>query len=202
MIIILGSEGKQNEQNPETDHQINHTGPRLLKRSKEGYMKRPVPMEAKAGEESVWDYPRPPALEPVGEELVVTFNGVEVARTSQGFRVLETSHPPNYYFPPEDVNPELLKPGALTTGCEWKGKGKYYHLEVGDKRSENAAWYYDKPNPRFEKIKDYIAFYPARVDECTVNGELVEPQPGEFYGGWITEKIKGLFKGIDGSWGW
>ncbi len=162
----------------------------------------PKPEKPQQGQESVWDYPRPPALEKVNKTLTVEFAGKIIAKTNQGYRVLETSHPPVYYFPPEDVNPEVLKESDFRTGCEWKGTGKYFHLKMNGQNSENAAWYYNKPKKRFEKIKNYIAFYPGRVDACFVDSERVMPQPGGFYGGWITENVVGPFKGIDGSWGW
>lgn len=165
-------------------------------------MRHPKPEPAGPGEESVWDYPRPPRLETCEKTLIVRFNGREIARTRRGFRILETSHPPGYYIPPEDVDRSVLRPSALTTGCEWKGRGKYYHVTDGDAFSENAAWYYDRPTPAFARVKGYLSFYPDRTDGCTVNGEEVIPQPGEFYGGWITAEIKGPFKGGEGTWGW
>ena len=165
-------------------------------------MRRPTPEPIEPGQESVWDYPRPPRLERCAHTLVVVFDGVEIARTQRAYRVLETSHPPGYYIPPEDVDPEVLRPSPLTTGCEWKGTGRYYHLAHGDAFSENAAWYYDRPRPAFAAIAGYLSFYPGRVDYCTVDGEKVTPQPGGFYGGWITAAVKGPFKGIEGSWGW
>lgn len=162
----------------------------------------PTPHPTQAGQESVWDYPRPPALEPVNKTLAVEFEGRTIAKTNKGYRVLETSHPPVYYFPPEDVLSEALRHSPFTTGCEWKGTGKYYHLVANERKVENAAWYYDKPKKRFEKIRNYIAFYPDKVDACFVNDERITPQPGGFYGGWITKDIVGPFKGVDGSWGW
>ena len=154
------------------------------------------------GQESVWDYPRPPRLEDTSKHLQIVFNGVTIADTHRAKRVLETSHPPVYYIPPEDVRMEYLTPVAQTTFCEWKGRGGYYSLVVGDKRAENVAWYYPSPTPEFAEIKDYLAFYPAPMDACSVDGELVEPQPGNFYGGWITKDIVGPFKGSLGTWGW
>ncbi len=165
-------------------------------------MSRPKPFPIAAGEESVWDYPRPPRLEKVEAELIVFFAGRPIAKSNRGYRVLETSHPPGYYLPPEDVDQSVLRPSGLTTGCEWKGTGRYHHLVDGNHRSENAAWYYDRPRPAFAPIANYLSFYPGRVDRCLVNGEEVIPQPGNFYGGWITKNIKGPFKGIEGSWGW
>lgn len=166
-------------------------------------MKRPTPIKPAAGQESVWDYPRPPRLEAVKETLKVVFNGKEIACTTSGFRVLETSHPPVYYFPPEDVELELAKRHTSPSShCEWKGAAHYYDFNVGDQEGKKVAWAYDSPTPRFQQIDGYLAFYAGRVDACYVNDEQVTPQPGEFYGGWITEKITGPFKGIEGSWGW
>ncbi|BAY52276.1 hypothetical protein NIES2134_101190 [Thermostichus vulcanus NIES-2134] len=154
------------------------------------------------GQESVWDYPRPPRLEPTAKHLRVIFNGLVIADTQRGKRVLETSHPPVYYFPPEDVQLQYLVPSARQTFCEWKGQGAYYHIKVGDRQAENAAWYYPKPTPAFAAIRNYIAFYAGLMDECTVDGVVVIPQPGGFYGGWITPDIVGPFKGAPGTWGW
>lgn len=154
------------------------------------------------GQESVWDYPRPPRLEPTSKHLRVVFNGVVIAETQRGQRVLETSHPPVYYFPPEDVQAQYLVPSPRQTFCEWKGQGAYYHVKVGDRQANNAAWYYPKPTPAFAPIRNYIAFYAGLMDECTVDGVVVMPQPGGFYGGWITPDIVGPFKGAPGTWGW
>jgi len=154
------------------------------------------------GQESVWDYPRPPRLEPTAKPLRIVFNGVVIAATSRGQRVLETSHPPVYYFPPEDVQRQYLIPSPRQTFCEWKGQGAYYHLRLGDRQVENVAWYYPEPTPAFAPIRNYIAFYAGPMDECTVDGVVVTPQPGNFYGGWITPDIVGPFKGAPGSWGW
>ncbi|HIK34273.1 MULTISPECIES: DUF427 domain-containing protein [unclassified Thermosynechococcus] len=154
------------------------------------------------GQESVWDYPRPPRVEPTSKHLRVVFNSVVIADTQRGQRVLETSHPPVYYFPPEDVQAQYLVPSARQTFCEWKGQGAYYHVKVGDRQADNAAWYYPKPTAAFAPIRNYIAFYAALMDECTVDGVVVIPQPGGFYGGWITPDIVGPFKGAPGTWGW
>ncbi|MEM9836101.1 MAG: DUF427 domain-containing protein [Bacteroidota bacterium] len=166
-------------------------------------MKRPIPIPPKAGQESVWDYPRPPRLESVRESLSVVFNGETIASTSRGFRVLETSHPPVYYFPPADVRMDVAERYAHPAShCEWKGAAHYYDFIVDGQRGTKIAWAYDSPTPRFAEIDGYLAFYAGRVDACFVNEEKVVPQPGEFYGGWITNKIVGPFKGIPGSWGW
>ena len=154
------------------------------------------------GEESVWDYPRPPRLEPTGKRLEVYFNGVKIAATTRAYRVLETSHPPAYYLPPEDVQMQYLSISDLSTACEWKGSASYYTIQVGDKTAPNAAWTYFEPAAAFEKIAGYIAFYPALMDECRVDGVTAIPQPGGFYGGWITPEIRGPFKGVAGTRGW
>lgn len=159
-------------------------------------------IEPKPGQESVWDYPRPPRLEISGKHIQIVFNNVIIADTNKAYRVLETSHPPVYYLPPWDVKFEYLKSTSQTSFCEWKGWAKYYTLIVGDKEAINVAWYYPEPTSDFAAIKDYIAFYPGPMDACYVNGEKVIPQPGGFYGGWITDDIVGPFKGEKGTWGW
>jgi uncharacterized protein (DUF427 family) len=153
-------------------------------------------------QESVWDYPRPPRVEDTSKHLRVVFNGTVVAETRRAKRVLETSHPPVYYIPPEDIKMEYLSRTSRTTYCEWKGRAAYYTLSVGDKRIEDAAWYYPDPTPGFEAIKDHLAFYPDLMDACYVDGERVQAQAGGFYGGWITSDIVGPFKGDPGTWGW
>ncbi len=163
---------------------------------------RPQPIPPQPGQESVWDYPRPPRLEPTSKHLQIIYNGVAIADTHQAQRVLETSHPPVYYIPPADIRMEYLVPSPRQTFCEWKGQGAYYSVVVGDKRLEDVAWYYPTPTPAFAAIAHYVAFYPAPMDACYVDGERVQPQPGNFYGGWITSDIVGPFKGIPGSWGW
>ncbi|MEQ8477287.1 DUF427 domain-containing protein [Fulvivirga sp.] len=160
------------------------------------------PIKPKIGQESVWDYPRPPKLEPVNKHIQIYFGGELIADTKAAYRVLETSHPPVYYIPLKDIKTEYLKPSSQHSFCEWKGKGNYYHLQVGDKKELDAAWYYPKPSKAFAAIKDYPAFYAHQMDKCLVDGEEVTPQPGNFYGGWITKDIVGPFKGVDGSWGW
>jgi uncharacterized protein (DUF427 family) len=132
----------------------------------------------------------------------VTFNGVVVAETRRALRVLETSHPPVYYLPPEDVLTRHLERSSRSTFCEFKGRASYHTLRVGDRRSPDAAWSYPEPSQAFEPIRGYLAFYPSRVDECLVDGEVVRAQPGDFYGGWITGEIVGPFKGDPGTWGW
>lgn len=159
-------------------------------------------IEPKVGQESVWDYPRPPRLERTNKQLKIVFNGEIIAETNRTFRVLETSHPPVYYFPPEDVRMKFLSPNDGSSFCEWKGRAGYYDLQIGEKIIKNAAWFYPNPPRNFVEIKDYVAFYPSKPDACYVNDELVETQEGDFYGGWITSEIVGPFKGGAGTWGW
>ena len=154
------------------------------------------------GQESVWVYPRPPRLEVTSRHIQVIFNGITIADTRRAFRVLETSHPPVYYIPPDDIQTHYLHPSANSSFCEWKGLASYYSLVVGDKQAQEAAWSYPNPNPSFNPIKDHVAFYPNKMDACYVDGELVKPQPGQFYGGWITRDIVGPFKGEPGSEDW
>lgn len=163
---------------------------------------RPEPVPPGPKQESVWDYPRPPRLEPVTRRLVVVLGGETIAETTRAYRVLETSHPPNYYFPPDDVSPDALEPSAGRSFCEFKGRAHYFTVRGGDRREVDSAWGYERPGPAFEAITGYVAFYPARMDGCSVDDELVTPQDGGFYGGWITPDVVGPFKGGPGSRGW
>ena len=156
----------------------------------------------KTEQESVWDYPRPPRLEPSSEHVVVRHGGEVICDTTGAYRVLETSHPPTYYLPPEDCRMELFEPVAGSTVCEFKGVAHYADLVVGSKRLSRVAWWYPEPTERFLPIRGYIALYPGRVDECAVDGERVVAQEGDFYGGWITSRVTGPFKGAPGTWGW
>ena len=134
--------------------------------------------------------------------MVVVFAAVTIADTTAGYRVLETSQPPAYYLPPEDVDFDYLERTLSTTFCEWKGSASYFSLRVGDRVSPDAAWTYRDPTDRFAAIKDHLAFYPQRVDACYVDDELVQSNDGSFYGGWITAKIVGPFKGGTGTAHW
>lgn len=165
-------------------------------------MAHPKRLPVKTGQESVWDYPRPPKLEAIKNSLRVEFAGEVLAKTNKGFRVLETSHPPVYYFPEEDVRLDLMTSSPGSTNCEWKGQAQYFDVEIGSRSAKQIAWRYLNPVPAFADIKGYFAFYAGRVDACFVDDEPAEPQPGDFYGGWITSKVVGPFKGIPGSWGW
>jgi len=158
--------------------------------------------ETKRQQESVWDYPRPPRLEPSARHVVVEFNGECIADTRGAYRILETSHPPVYYLPPADVRTDLLLPADGATYCEWKGLTKYLTVRVGDRHSPRAVWYYPEPTLPYKAITGYLAFYPSQMDHCTLDGEEVQAQPGDFYGGWITPDIAGPFKGDPGTEGW
>ena len=155
-----------------------------------------------SGEESVWDYPRPPRIEPVADRVVVEFGGRTVAETTRALRVLETASPPTVYVPPQDVARELLQPGRGASFCEWKGRASYWDVRVGERVAENAAWGYPEPTAAYRALADYLAFYPGRVDACRLGEHRVEPQAGRFYGGWITPGILGPFKGDPGTEGW
>jgi uncharacterized protein (DUF427 family) len=155
-----------------------------------------------SGQESVWDYPRPPRLEACTKRIRIVFNGVKIADSTQTLRLLETSHPPSYYLPPSDLLMEHFTATPRHTFCEFKGQAHYWTLQVGDQRAENAAWSYPKPNAAYSLLKDHLAFYPGRMQACYVDDELVTPQEGDFYGGWITSQIVGPFKGGAGTWGW
>ncbi len=152
--------------------------------------------------ESVWDYPRPPRVEPSTERVVVTHAGVVLADTTNSLRVLETSHPPTYYLPVSDFASGVLRPADGASWCEWKGQASYLDLVVGRQVLTGIAWTYPEPAARFEALRDHVAIYPGRVDECTVDGEVVQAQPGDFYGGWITSRVAGPFKGGPGTSGW
>lgn len=154
------------------------------------------------GQESVWDYPRPPRWEDSSRHIQVVFNGLTIADSRHTRRVLETSHPPVYYIPPEDVQLAYLQSLPGNSLCEWKGQASYFCLVVGDRRVDRAAWCYHHPSPAFQEIAHYIAFYPSKLEGCYLDGKLVEAQPGDFYGGWISDDIVGPFKGGPGTWGW
>ena len=155
-----------------------------------------------SAKESVWDYPRPPRVEATSRRVRIVFQGETVAESRRAQRVLETSHPPVYYLPPEDVRREFLHPSPRRTGCEFKGEAHYWHLRVGGREVQNAAWSYPSPNRGFEAIRDHFAFYPSLMDACYVDEEQVQSQSGDFYGGWITSDLEGPFKGGPGTKGW
>ncbi|MCS6836482.1 MAG: DUF427 domain-containing protein [Anaerolineae bacterium] len=159
-------------------------------------------VEPGPGQESVWDYPRPPRLEVTSKRLRVLFAGVVVADTVAGYRILETSHPPTYYIPQSDILMQYLVPSPRRTFCEYKGEAHYWTVAVHGKSFPEAAWSYPQPNPAYLPIKDHLAFYASRAEACYVDEEKVVAQAGDFYGGWITQDIVGPFKGAAGTWGW
>lgn len=154
------------------------------------------------GQESVWDYPRPPAIEPVAERIRVEFAGRTIADSTRAVRVIETSLAPSYYLPPEDVHTELLLRSTSVSFCEWKGRATYWTVRAGERSAKNAAWSYEQPAHAFERIKGWLSFYPSRVDACWVGDERVQAQQGDFYGGWVTSNLVGPIKGGPGSQGW
>lgn len=153
------------------------------------------------GQESVWDYPRPPRIEADTREIVVRWGKTEVARTRGAVRVLETAHPPSFYLPWEDVAEDLFQAAKGSSFCEWKGPASYWSLVDGERRLPSVAWSYPQPLAGAEAIADCVALYPKAL-ECRVDGALVTPQPGGFYGGWITPELVGPFKGEPGTEGW
>jgi uncharacterized protein (DUF427 family) len=152
------------------------------------------------GQESVWDYPRPPRLVTDDRRVEVYRGEQEIAASNQAFRVLETASPPTFYIPPDDVNWKRLASAPGSSLCEWKGMAKYWRL-ASDPETGVVGWSYPDPTPAFERIRDYISFYPALL-ACFVAGERVRPQPGRFYGGWVTGEIVGPFKGEPGTGHW
>ncbi|WP_109354098.1 DUF427 domain-containing protein [Sphingorhabdus sp. EL138] len=160
------------------------------------------PEPTKPGQESVWDYPRPAIAEANRRHLQIIHKGVEIASTHAGYRTLETSHPPTYYFPPEDVTWTHLCANPKRSLCEWKGQARYLDATIDGDSLEAAAWTYPEPTASFAMIRNHVAFYPEPFDQCLVDGETVTPQPGGFYGGWITSHVAGPFKGIPGSRFW
>jgi uncharacterized protein (DUF427 family) len=152
--------------------------------------------------ESVWDYPRPPRVEPSTRRVRIEISGATIVDTSAAQRVLETSHPPVYYVPAESIAEGALRSNDRRTFCEFKGVAHYFDVVVGDRVERAAAWSYPDPSPGFETIRDHVAFYPGRMDACHLDDELVQAQAGGFYGGWITEDVIGPFKGAPGTTGW
>lgn len=165
-------------------------------------MPKPQPIPPQPGQESVWNYPRPPRLEPTNQLIRVIFNGHTIAETTAALRLLETSHPPTYYLPPQDIQMHLFTQTSQQSTCEWKGQAIYYTITLNGQTATNAAWAYPNPTAAFAPLQNHLAIYAHAMDACYVAGEKVTPQPGNFYGGWITNNIIGPFKGIPGSHGW
>lgn len=162
----------------------------------------PEPDPVGPGQESVWDYPRPAIAEPSERHIQIIHKSLELVDSRAAWRTLETSHPPTYYIPPEDVAMEYLEPNSRRSMCEWKGQARYFDIVIDGERIEAGAWAYPDPTPTFAEIRDYLAFYPDPLDRCLVDGEQITPQPGGFYGGWISQYEAGPFKGGPGSRFW
>ncbi len=165
-----------------------------------GQKRPPFAVEPKAGQESAWDYPRPPDIRPDHRLVVVRSGDKLIAESAHSLRVCETASPPTFYLPPDAVDMNQLAAIKHQTFCEWKGYARYWAL-AGDPERQPAAWSYPSPLSAFEAIRDWLCFYPARV-ACFVDGEAVRPQRSPFYGGWITDEVVGPFKGDPGTAGW
>ena len=161
-----------------------------------------VPVPPGPGQESVWDYPRPPRVQASSKRVVVTLGGMVIVDTTTALRVLETSHPPTWYLPFTDVVPGVMVPATGSSYCEWKGVAGYVDLVAGGVRAERAGWFYPEPALGLLGLREHLALYPALMDRCTVGDEVVLAQAGGFYGGWITADVVGPFKGAPGTGGW
>ena len=159
-------------------------------------------IEPKDGQESVWDYPRPPRMEACHKHLRVIFNGVEIINSHTSYRILETSHPPTYYISPDDVQMAYFQEINQSSLCEWKGRASYYDISVNGKTAKGAAWFYQQPSAPYQAMMGYVALYAHLMEACYVNDERVDAQAGGFYGGWITSDVVGPFKGAPNTWGW
>jgi uncharacterized protein (DUF427 family) len=162
----------------------------------------PRPDPTAPGQESVWDFPRPAIAEPSRAHVVIEHRGVRIADSIRTVRTLETSHPPSYYIPRDDIAADVLRRADGSSFCEWKGQAVYWDVVIGDLVVPRVGWSYPAPTPGFALLRDHVAFYAAPFDRCSVDGETVTPQPGAFYGGWITAAVAGPFKGVPGSQGW
>lgn len=168
-------------------------------------MRRPDRITPGPGQESVWDYPRPPRIERDGRRVQIVCGGRAVVDTTDTVRVLETSHPPSWYVPLEALTgARLVAAAGGTTWCEFKGRAEYADIvdEAGAVLARRAVWRYPQPTPGFELLAQRFTVYPDRVDQCLVDGEVVRSQAGGFYGGWITDDVVGPFKGEKGTLGW
>ncbi len=154
------------------------------------------------GQVSVWSFPRPAIAEPTAAHIVIQLGGAIIADTRRAVRTLETSHPPSYYIPPDDILADALVPVAGSSFCEWKGVARYCDVAGGREHRPRAAWFYPEPTPAFAIVRNHVAFYAGAMDACWLDGERVVPQPGGFYGGWITSGVAGPFKGVPGSAYW
>ncbi len=153
--------------------------------------------------ERVWDYPRPPTVVPCARQIRIELDGVVLANSAQGLRVLETSHPPTIYVPMADIRADLVETSdAPPSWCEFKGAARYVDAVVGEQRRRAIGWTYPDPSPGYEALRDHVAFYPGRVDGAWLDEERVKAQPSDFYGGWITKDLVGPFKGPPGTLRW
>jgi len=162
----------------------------------------PLPDAPLPGQESVWDYPRPAVMRASARHVRIVHRGVILAETRAAIETLETSHPPSYYIPVGDILPGALRPLSQRSICEWKGQARYFDVLVVGARMPAMAWCYDRPTPEFAGLVGHVAFYAAPFEGCFVDGEKVVPQPGGFYGGWVTSHVSGPFKGGPGSQFW
>lgn len=158
-------------------------------------------IEPRAGQESVWDYPRPPVCVADPRDIIVRLGESIIAKSTESIRVLETASPPTFYIPRKNINFELLSKTPGSSFCEWKGAATYWSLNANGRTIKDIGWSYESPSKRFASIQGCLSFYPARL-QCTVDGERVRPQPGGFYGGWVTDEIIGPYKGEPGTSGW
>ena len=158
-------------------------------------------IEPGPGEESVWDYPRPPRLEDDARLVRVLCGSTIIAESRRTLRILETASPPTFYIPPQDVRTDLLSRARGASLCEWKGSATYWSLCIDGQELPNVAWSYEQPFADFTRILGYLGFYPSKL-ECHVDGHRVAPQSGGFYGGWVTPEVVGPFKGDRGTGGW
>lgn len=165
-------------------------------------MSRPVPIKPGPGQESVWDFPRPARFEPTSRHICIDFGGRRIVDTYRAIRAIETSHPPTYYIPPDDIAHGVLRATTRRSSCEWKGEAHYFDVVVGADRANEAAWAYPRPTANFAAIAGYVAFYARPMQACFVDDDRVVPQEGPFYGGWITSHVVGPFKGGPGTTGW
>jgi uncharacterized protein (DUF427 family) len=165
-------------------------------------VRHPRPDPVGPGQESVWSYPRPPSAEVTARLVVVELGGRVVAESRRAVRVCETSHPPVYYVPRDDIAAGVLRPGRGESFCEWKGLARYWDAEVDGVRVPSVGWSYEDPAPGYEHLRGAVAFYPGRVHRASVDGEQARPQAGGFYGGWVTAEVTGPFKGEPGTLGW
>jgi uncharacterized protein (DUF427 family) len=163
---------------------------------------KPRPDPVAPGQVSVWDYPRPPLVVASDRHVLVRYAGVVLCETRRALRLLETSHPPTWYLPRADFRAGSLRTARGSSFCEWKGNASYLDVVVADSVAQAQAWTYLTPTPAFAQLADHVGLYAAAMDGCFVDGERVRPQPGGFYGGWITNDVAGPFKGVPGSVGW